>query len=71
MRNLKCPQCEVQRFYIKNGLNENRLVTVNEQLDVVPVNAAESLDGFDLTVVYCLGCSWQGSPKALLGGRHN
>lgn len=23
----------------------------------------ENMEGFDLTIVYCLGCSWSGSPK--------
>jgi hypothetical protein len=70
MRNLQCPQCEIHRFYVKNELDENRLVTIDQQFDVIPVNPDESLDGFDLTMLYCLGCSWKGSPKSLKNGSH-
>lgn len=70
MRNLQCPQCEIHRFYVKNELDENRLVTIDQQFDVIPVNLDESLDGFDLTMLYCLGCSWKGSPKSLKNGSH-
>lgn len=70
MRNLHCPQCEVSRFQVKNVLNENVVVTVNELFEISPVHVADSLVGFDLTVIYCLGCSWHGSPKSLNGGKH-
>jgi hypothetical protein len=71
MRNLHCPQCEVHRFLVKNELNESVVVTVNELCEIIPVHSADSLEGFDLTVIYCLGCSWHGSPKSLLGGKHS
>lgn len=70
MKLLKCPQCDIHRFYVKNELNENRLVTVNEFLEIIPVHANESLNGYDLTILYCLGCSWHGSPQSLRGGKH-
>ncbi len=65
MRKLKCPQCEAYRFFVKNELKETRLVTVNEKYEVVLVHENESLEGFNLDILYCLGCSWQGSPKSL------
>ena len=71
MRNLKCPQCEVHRFQVKNELNECVVVTVTERYEIIPVHATDSLTGFDLTVIYCLGCSWHGSPKSLSGGKHS
>lgn len=70
MKNLHCPQCDVHRFHVKNEKNECVVVTVNEQCEVIPVHAGDSLLGFDLTVIYCLGCSWKGSPKSLKGGKH-
>lgn len=30
---------------------------------MVPRNLEENMEGFDLTIVYCLGCSWSGSQK--------
>lgn len=65
MRKLVCPQCKIASLYVKNTLGERRLVYVMEDGTVVPRHE-ESLEGFDLTEVYCLGCSWHGSPKRLL-----
>lgn len=65
MRKLKCPQCEVNRFFVKNESGDNRLVTVNENYEVVAVHSIDSLAGFDLNMLYCLGCSWKGSPQSL------
>lgn len=70
MKKLNCPQCDIQRFFVKNADGENRLVNVTDTYDVIAVNPDESLEGFDLSVVYCLGCSWKGSPKSLRNGRH-
>lgn len=68
MKNIHCPQCDIHRFQVKNTLNECVVVTVNELYEVIPVNSTDSLEGFDLTLIYCLGCSWSGSPKSLRGG---
>ena len=65
MKNLRCPQCDVHRFFVKNEAKDTVLVTVSENLDIVPVHEGSSLEGFDLTMLYCLGCSWSGSPKSL------
>lgn len=66
MKKLVCPQCRIAAMFVKNDLNERRLVYVNENKEVVPKNPEESLEGFDLTTVYCLGCSWSGSPNKLV-----
>lgn len=66
MRKLVCPQCKIASLYVKNALGERRLVYVMEDGTVVPRHEEESLEGFDLAEVYCLGCSWHGSPKRLL-----
>ena len=70
MKKLNCPQCDIQRFVVKNDSGENRLVNVTDKHEVIVVHEGESLDGFDLTVIYCLGCSWKGSPKSLRNGKH-
>lgn len=54
-------------MYVKNSSGERRLVYVDDNHNVVPKYPEESLEGFDLTEVYCLGCSWHGSPKRLTG----
>lgn len=71
MKNLKCPQCDIHRFYVKNEIGENRLVTIDELYKIILVKTEETLDGFDLTIIYCLGCSWSGSPKSLQNGSHS
>ena len=66
MRKLLCPQCKIAALYVKNAADERLLVYVTSEGEVVPKNPAESTDGFDLTEVFCLGCSWHGSPKRLV-----
>lgn len=70
MKNLLCPQCEIHRFYIKNQLGESLVVTINEEYEIIPIHSDDSLDGFDMTMLYCLGCSWSGSPQSLRSGSH-
>jgi len=65
MNNLRCPQCDVHRFFIKNEKGEALLVNVTDNFEIIPVHPEESIQGFDLTLLYCLGCSWTGSPKSL------
>jgi len=70
MKNLLCPQCEIHRFHIKNQSGDFMVVTVNENYEIEPIHSEESLEGYDLTIIYCLGCSWQGSTKSLRSGSH-
>ncbi len=60
-----CPQCKIHRFRVKNDAGESVVVIVTEVYEVVPVHEGVSLEGFDLEVLYCLGCSWKGSPRSL------
>ena len=41
-------------------------VYVSDKGEVVPKDPAASLDGYDLEEVYCLCCSWHGTPKRLV-----
>lgn len=66
MRKLLCPQCGISAMYVKNAMGERLLVYVTEDGEVVPKYPSDSLDGFDLAIVYCLGCSWSGSPRKLV-----
>ena len=66
MRKMLCPQCKIAAMYVKNELNERRLVYVTDSGEVVAKKEDESLEGFDLSEVYCLGCSWHGSPKKMV-----
>ena len=66
MKNKLCPQCKIRRFQVKNERGEAVVVTVTENDEIVPIHPEESLEGFDLTVLYCLGCSWKGSVHKLI-----
>lgn len=66
MRKLLCPQCRIAAMYVKNEAGDRLLVYVDEKGCVVPRNEGDSLDGFDLDTVYCLGCSWHGSPRKMV-----
>ena len=49
------------------------LVYVHGEWEVVPKDPTTDLSGFDLTEVFCLGCSWHGAPREmpviLMGGK--
>lgn len=62
MKKLNCPQCKINRFGVRNEKGESVVVTVNDAYEIIPIHPEESLEGFDLNIVYCLGCSWSGSP---------
>ncbi len=65
MRKLLCPQCKIAAMYVKNEAGERRLVYVTADGQGIPKNPDESTEGFDLSEVFCLGCSWHGSPKQM------
>lgn len=66
MKKMLCPQCKIAAMYVKNEAGERRLVYVTSEGEVVSKKEDESLDGFDLSEVFCLGCSWHGNPKRLV-----
>lgn len=65
MENKICPQCKIRRFRVKNDADEWVVVTVTKSNEIVPIHPEQSLEGFDLDMLYCLGCSWKGSVKKL------
>lgn len=65
-RNKLCPQCKIRRFQVKNDAGQSVVVMVSENNEIIPIHDDKSLEGFDLTVLYCLGCSWKGSVKSLI-----
>mgnify|MGYP000171081841 FL=1 len=65
MRKLLCPQCKIAAMYVKNEAGERLLVYVTTDGQVIPKNPEASTEGFDLSEVFCLGCSWHGSPKRM------
>ncbi|MDD2474528.1 MAG: hypothetical protein PHI32_01310 [Dysgonamonadaceae bacterium] len=66
MRKKLCPQCKIHRFYLKNIEGERLVVIVNREKEIIPIHDYESLDGFDTSTLYCLGCSWRGSVDRLI-----
>lgn len=67
MRDKKlCPQCQIHRFYLKNDAGERLVVIVNQDKEIIPIHEYESLEGFDTSVLYCLGCSWKGTVNNLV-----
>jgi hypothetical protein len=65
IRYLVCPQCGIIRFQVKGDDGRSAVVQVTTEFEIVPVNSGESLEGFNLTILYCLGCSWKGSINSL------
>lgn len=66
MKQKLCPQCKIGRFMVKNENNDFVVVIVNENNDVLPIHPEDSLDGYDLETIYCLGCSWKGTVNKLI-----
>lgn len=66
MRKLLCPQCAIAGLFVKNGQGERLLVYVSAEGEVIPKYPDADVSGFDFSEVYCLGCSWHGSPKRLV-----
>ena len=66
MRKLKCPQCKISNLYIKNEFGERRLIFVMQDYSIVASKEEETVEGFNLDIIYCLGCSWSGSVKKLV-----
>ena len=65
-KNKLCPQCKIRRFQVKNEKGESLVVVVDMDNNIIPVHENKSLDGFNLDVLYCLGCSWKGSVNNLI-----
>ncbi len=63
MRKMLCPQCKIGAFYVKNESGERLNVYVTSEAEVITKDPDASLEGFDISEVFCLGCSWSGSPK--------
>ena len=53
-------------MYVKNEQGDRLLVYITKEAAVIPKDEEASTEGFDFTEVYCLGCSWHGSPKRLI-----
>lgn len=66
MRKLVCPQCKAGIFCVKNEQGERLPVYISTQYEIIPKDPLASLEGFDLSIVYCLCCSWKGSPQKLV-----
>lgn len=66
MKDKICLQCKIRRFRVKDEKGNSVVVTVTEDNQIVPIHPEESLEGFDLEILYCLGCSWKGSVKKLI-----
>lgn len=65
MRKLLCPQCKIAGLYLMNEQGDRLLVYVTDSGEVKTKDENASMEGFDPSIVYCLGCSWRGNPKRL------
>jgi len=64
MKLMICPQCGIANFYVKNGKGERYNIKVTSDLKIIAKDD-ESLGGFNLDILYCLGCSWKGKISEL------
>lgn len=66
MKKLLCPKCKIGRFRVKNEKGESVVVEVSETFEILPIYPDQSLEGFNLEELFCLGCSWSGSSRKLV-----
>lgn len=59
-KNRLCPQCKIRRFQVKNEKGDAVVVVVDKDNNIIPIHEGTSLEGFNLEILYCLGCSWKG-----------
>ncbi len=65
-KKLLCPQCKIASLYVKDELGERILVYVDRNGTIIFKNPETKFNALDMSEVYCLGCSWHGSPKRLV-----
>lgn len=51
---------------MKNEKGESVVVEVSETFEILPIYPDQSLEGFNLEELFCLGCSWSGSSQKLV-----
>ncbi len=67
---LFCPQCGIRRFYVKNSRGQRIVIMVRTDFSFELVNPEDTLEGYDLDILYCLGCSWRGDKSKLVTQPH-
>ncbi len=65
MKFMVCPQCGISNFFIKNEKGERLNVKVTHDFQIIPKDNSQSLEGFDQSILFCLGCSWHGNVNQL------
>lgn len=63
---LLCPKCKIRRFQVKDKSGNSRVVIVNSDRRIELVHHEETLDGFNIDNLHCLGCSWTGPASKLV-----
>lgn len=66
MKFLVCPQCGINRFYLKDLQGNRLLVRVSRDYEIIPIHPDDSLEGFLTEELFCLGCSWSGAKTHLV-----
>ena len=60
MKYMICPQCETASFYVKNDKGERLNVKITRDMEIISTDCSKRIDGFNLNILFCLGCSWSG-----------
>ncbi len=65
MKFMVCPKCGIANFYIKNKRGDRLNVKVTRELNIVLQDKTQKLEGYNLDIIHCLGCSWSGTVNKL------
>jgi len=63
---LVCPRCGDRRLFLKNANDQRIGVYITHEHEIIPMNPENSIEGYDTSIIYCLGCSWKGTINDLL-----
>ena len=66
MKYRTCPQCGITNFYLKDNSGNMLLVKISADGKIIPKNPDANLNNFDINIIYCLGCSWEGTIDELV-----
>lgn len=69
MKKRVCPQCKIPSLYLKNSAGDILPVYLLETGEIVAKHPEMSLEGYDLSELFCLGCSFHGPASKYLSSK--
>lgn len=63
---LLCPQCGIRSLFVLDKSGNRVVVYFNRSKDLIIKEGQDvQMEDLDLSTIFCLGCSWRGTPDGL------